>query len=435
MRVSPFLFTLFILLAHPPWRPRAVVAQVPPSGAVPRPLTDLPPPFPADTLRSGNAESATRLLAGHGFANVAVTVTDDRVVARFENARFRDERRAILEAARLLTSELPHQELVLVAGTRGIPLVAVRFAGASGATATNGKEPWGGTPHVSFDVSSLPPALLEAPRASSSFGRLELVVHPWLEAQFGQFDNPVRSRLGVAPELRVDVRRGLALSAQVLFTLHDELHPGESRVRPGVATLNHTVRLPRNAFLSATVGTFTRDRYGADLEGRVFSMDGRLAAGAVMGLTGAAHYDRDGWRLEPMEPPLALLDVAGRIARYDLTLQATAGRFLDGDHGVRLHVLRRFGELEIGWFVLSTDAGSNGGLTLRIPLLPSTHAATGAARLRVADAFPWEYRYHALERAGRRYDTGSRLEELGRRFDPAHLAKPPGITHPPSPPE
>jgi hypothetical protein len=249
------------------------------------------------------------------------------------------------------------------------------------------------------------------------------VVHPWLEAQFGDYDDPVQVRLGLAPELRVDVRRGLGLSAQVLFTLQDELRLGESPVRPGVATLNQTVRLPRNAFLSATVGTFTRDRYGADLEGRVFSADGRLAAGAVAGLTGAARYDRGGWRFETVDPPLALLDVAGRIARYDLVLQATAGRFLDGDRGVRLDVRRRFGELEIGGFGLRTEGGSNGGVTLRIPLPPRTHAATGPVRLRVADAFRWEYRYHGLERAGRRYDTGSRLEELGRRFDPAHLAK------------
>jgi hypothetical protein len=412
MRVSPFLLFILLLLGGRSWPPVHVIAQVLPPGGVSQPLTG------SDAPRTGAAERTTRLLAAHGFVNVAVWAAGDRVVATFENARYRDERRAILEAARLLSTEVPeHAELVLVAGIRGIPLVAARFV------APPGGEGRAGAPRISFDVSSLPPALSAAPRASSSFGRVALVVHPWLEAQFGDYDDPVRTRLGLAPELRMDVMRGLSASAQVLFTLRDELHSGESRVRPAVATLNQTVRLPRNAFLSATAGTFTRDRYGADLEGRIFSADGRLAVGAVAGLTGAARYDRGGWRFYRVDPPLALLDVAGRIARYDLVLQATAGRFLDGDRGVRLDVARRFGELEIGGFALRTEGGSNGGVTLRIPLPPRTHAATGPARLRVADAFRWEYRYHGLERAGRRYDTGSRLEELGRRFDPAHLAE------------
>jgi hypothetical protein len=421
VRISPFLLSLSLLFAAQLRGPLELIAQVPPPRGVTRPSTDSIALLAPDVLRFGSAERATRLLVAHGFANVAVRVMDDRVVASFENARYRDESRALREAARLLASVLPaDRDLVLVAGSRGIPLVTARFAALPGAT---GSEGWAETPQVSLDVSALPPTPLAAPRAGSSFGRVELVVHPWFEAQFGDYVDPVQARLGLASELRVDVRRGLGLSAQVLVTLRDELHLDESRVRPGVATLNQTVRLPRNAFLSATAGTFTRDRYGADLEGRVFTSNGHLALGAAVGVTGAAHYQRVGWWFEPMDPPLVLLDVTGRITRYDLSVQATAGRFVDGDRGVRLDVLRRFGELEIGWFALRTEGGSNGGVTLRIPLPPPTHAARGPIRVRMADAFGWEYRYHGLEGAGRRYDTGNRLEELGRRFDPGHLVK------------
>ena len=415
------LLLLFLFVRH------RASAQVPPPDSVPvAGSTSLPRP---DTLPSSPqvAASATRILAGHGFANVAVLVADGRVAATFENTRYRDERRALREAARLLAPLLrDHRELVLALESRGIPVAAARFAAPPGGAISSltGEEPAGAHPTVSLDVSALPPALHAAPRTDPTFGRLEVVVHPWIEAQLGDFDDPVQSRLGLAPELRVPLRRGMTLSAQLLFALQDELFPDQSAVRPGVATLNQTVRLARRVFLSATAGAFTRDRYGVDLEGRAFSADGRWAAGAQVGMTGAADYARDGWRFGPMDGPVALADVARRIARYDLTLQATAGWFLDGDGGVRLDVRRRFGELEVGWFALRTGGGSNGGVVLRVPLPPPAHAARGRVRLRVADAFRWEYRYRGLERAGRRHDTGSRLEELGRRFDPDRLAGP-----------
>ncbi|HEX2201814.1 MAG TPA: YjbH domain-containing protein [Longimicrobium sp.] len=362
---------------------------------------------------------ATRTLARAGFANVAAAVEGSRVVVTFDNARYRDERRALREAARLLAPELgAGQGLVLVPAFRGVPLLSARYDAA-------GEAAEGRPVEVSMEVAALPAALASAPRASVSFGRADVVVHPWFEARFGDVHDAVESRTGVAPELRVALRRGLGLSAQLLFTLDDELETGESRVRPALVTLNQTARLPRNVFVSATAGAFTPDRYGVDVEGRAYSADGRWSAGAELALTGGSSFAREGWRFAPMRAPTALADVAWRSARYDLTVRATAGAFLADQRGVRLDVLRQFGELEVGWFGFKGGEGANGGFTLRLPLPFTRHAMPGPVRLRAADAFPWQYRYVGLETSGRRFRTGASLEELGRRWNPDFLSKTP----------
>jgi hypothetical protein len=348
-----------------------------------------------------------------GFANVAAVVDGPRVVVTFENTRYRDERRALREAAGLLLPELGEgPELVLVPTNRAVPLAAVRYAGDHAAPAG-----------VSLDVSTLPPTLLAAPRASSSFGRIDVVVHPWFEAVFGNFDNPVASRTGVAPELRVALRPGLALTMQALLTLQDDLPTGESRVRPAVVALNQTVRLPREVFVSATAGTFIPDRYGLDVEARAYLRNGRWSVGAQTGLTGATSFASGGWSFAPMQDPTALADVAWRSARYDLLLRATAGVFLDDERGVRLDVVRQFGELEVGWFAVGSPEGGNGGMALRIPLLPARHAAPGPVRIRAADAFRWQYRYQGFVPSGRRYQTGNSLEDFHRRLNPDYVAR------------
>jgi Exopolysaccharide biosynthesis protein YbjH len=365
-----------------------------------------------DGVRAETAGRAIHLLAAHGFANVAALADGACLVVAYENARYRDNRRALREAAALLTPLLHRDaDLVLVPTYRGIPLVTAVYAGpktdpGASPSAPNQKR---ASPTVSLDVTTVPDNLFLEPRASSSFGRVDVVVHPWFQAVFGDFDNPVASRTGVAPELRIDLHRGLSVSAQVLLTLQDDLPTGESRVRPGRVTVNQLIRLPHDVFVSATAGIFNPDRYGADVEARAWFANGRLSAGVELGLTGAAIYDQDGWYRTPVRDRTALADVSWRVMPYDLLLRITGGAFLEDERGVRLDVSRRFGEVEIGWFLLTSEEGENGGVLLRLPLLPRTYGRPRPVRLRPAETYRWQYQYHGFVPAGWGYDTGNRL--------------------------
>ena len=366
---------------------------------------------PAESLRfrSSVERRITQLLASQGFSNVAAVVEGSRLIVTYENARYRDERRALSEAVGLLRPELSaDEELVLVPSTASVPLASIYLS-------LN-------TPlRASLDVSNLPASLAHAPRSNTSFGRVDVIVHPWFEAIFGDYDNPVASRTGVAPEIRVAIRRGLTLSAQALLTLQDDVPTGESTVRPAVVTINQLVRLPRNVLVSATAGTFTRDRYGVDVEARAFAANGIWSVGTELGRTGVIGYSRDGWWRSPMSATTALVDVAWRVPRYGVTIRSTAGAFLDDEKGVRLDMVRQFGEFEVGGFGMYSAHGTNGGVTLRIPVPPRQYSKLAHVRVRAAEAFRWQYQY-SLAPAGWRYHTGNGLEELGRRFSPFRLS-------------
>lgn len=359
--------------------------------------------------------AVTRMLVTRGYANVAAVVDGGRVFVTFENTRYRDLRRALHEvAAELLPIIGADGELVLVPSVDGVPLGSATYAAALGFAAMR-DEGWTDAdvpaPRTSLSLAGIPAALHAVPPSSRSYGRVDVVVHPWFEASFGDFDEPIRSRTGVAPEARIALRPGLRLSAQVLFTLQDDLPTGESRIRPGLVTLSQTLRLPRNVFVHATAGVFTPNRYGADVQARAYTPSGRWFAGAELGQTGQTSFARDGWRRSGMDDRTALVEAGWRDLRHGLRVTATAGAFLRDQRGVRLEVVRQFGEVDLGGFAMTSEQGTNGGAVLRIPLGVSRHPKPRALRLRAADAFRWEYRYYGFVPGGRRFRTGQFLDE------------------------
>lgn len=382
-----------------------------PQAVSPRAVCDAP-------LEPISEDAVTRALVGRGYANVAVIVECDRVFATFENTRYRDLRRALHEVtAELLPIINAERQLVLLPSIDGVPLGSATFAAApaaSGAGTTARAEAGVPAPRTSLSLAGIPEALHTAPPASSSYGRVDVVVHPWFEASFGDFDEPVRSRTGVAPEARIALRPGLRLSAQVLFTLQDDLPTGESRVRPGLVTLSQTLRLPRNVFVHATAGAFTPNRYGADVQARAYTPSGRWFAGAELGQTGQTSFARGGWRRSEMDDRTALVEGGWRDLRHGVRVTATAGAFLRDQRGVRLEVVRQFGEVDLGGFAMTSEQGTNGGAVLRIPLGVSRHPKPRALRLRAADAFRWEYRYYGFVPGGRRFRTASLGDEMTR---------------------
>jgi hypothetical protein len=62
----------------------------------------------------------------------------------------------------------------------------------------------------------------------------------------------------------------------------------------------------------------------------------------------------------------------GRIPDRELELIVAGGHFLTGDEGIRVDLLRRFGEVELGFFGVSTDKGDVGGFRFSVPLRPAT---------------------------------------------------------------
>lgn len=372
---------------------------------------------PAQPEDGGRVGRIRDLLTTAGFADVAAAVSEQVVVVTYANTRYRDPRRALRHVAERVMPELRTGErLVLIPTLAQVPLASATYRPPS----PDAPDAPLSADEVALDVPEAR-LLCGVPRSSTGRGRIDVVIEPWLEASFGNYDNPVATRSGVAPSLQTELLPGLMATVQARVTLQNDLVAGESLVRPGLVTLRRVQRLSGNVFVAATAGLFTGNRHGLDAEATAATNDGRWRLGGSVGRTGASRYRADGWRAERPDETTALLTASHRMPRYDLTIRGTAGMFLGDHRGVRLDIIRRFGEAEIGWFGATSAQGSNGGFSLRIPLLQSRYSTPAPIRVRLGDAFRWEYRYRSGVLGGRAYSATNNDDLEGRwiPFTPA----------------
>ncbi len=251
--------------------------------------------------------------------------------------------------------------------------------------------------------------------------KLDVFVHPQFNAQFGNYINTVESQINLAPAVSTTLWKGMFLSAQWIFPLQNELGYEGDFARPGLLTLNQTVRLPYNTFLSGTAGYFTQHRYGADLEVKKFWRNGRWAVGVNMGYTGFAAYLKGVWYWSDMDTWTGFLYGEYRFPKLDFTIKATCGKFIYRDKGLRLDAFRQFGEVTVGFFTIKTTRGRNGGFSISIPIFPPKRLSPSRIRISPALYFPWSYRYTGFADYGMQYATGSSVDEFIRGYHPDFL--------------
>lgn len=376
------------------------------------------------------AERIGRRLVDRGFEYVRVEPGADGLVVEFENRILRYDIAALQEAADIVFSMTGAPEsVVLVPRRRGIRLASVRIRrpidGTDPVTAADRVDALPSTKARNGDnpLSNLFPGGM-----NPSTYKLDIAIHPQLVAQFGSFSDAVRSQINLVPSASMNLWPGMQLYGELIMTVQNELEPADDSVRPGILAANQTLRLPGGVFVSATAGAFTRDRYGVDFEILGPVLDGRMDVLGRIGRTGYARYTDGEWRYASLDRWTSSAGVRYNLTRYDLSTTVRYGRYLADDTGWIVNVDRYFGEVRIGFFGISTDAGENAGFRIAIPLFMREHMRPRRIRLRAADRFDWTYRYRGLTDAGEMFDTGHSLDTFRgvwiAPFVPAMSARP-----------
>jgi len=375
----------------------------------------------ADTLKDNLIEK--------GFENVSVILEDRRVIVTYENRMYREEIRAVKEVMKLLMPQIKEKEsITLIPQNRKIPLVAITIPADEYLSFLNGKaanEKFASAIDVSLDVDSTWGKIQNTQKTNSSSYKFDIVVHPQFKAAFGRasgiYKQAVLSQINLAPEVNSTLWKGMSLSAQLIIPLHNEVDREGDYWRPGLLTINQTLRLPHNTFVSATMGYFTQHRYGTDLEIKKYLANGRWSIAADIGYTGSARCLKGICYYSNIDLLTGFFSVKYRFAPFDLSLSATYGKFLSRDKGWRFDILRQFGQVDIGFFVLKTETGHNGGFNFSIPIFPPKYLPTGRIRISPAKTFPWEYRYTAFSLGGIQYKTGNSLDEFMKKLNPDYM--------------
>jgi len=255
-----------------------------------------------------------------------------------------------------------------------------------------------------------------------SYRRIDLALRPLMTLQLGIADDPFETAFWVAPELTVSPARSLLLTLQARVELQDDLDDFNAPIEPTRNTLSWNSRLPGGVEVAASGGMFPENRYGIVAEaGRFLDHDGLIEARVGGDWSGFVKFlDAGTVSYSDISAWSGIGTLIGRLPGRDVEVSLAAGHFLSGDEGIRVDAMRRFGEVDLGFFGISTDAGDVAGFRFSVPL-PARHLSRPRTiRATTVPSFPFEYREDvaAIGQRVRAYDT---IDRFRRGLTPTYV--------------
>ena len=274
---------------------------------------------------------------------------------------------------------------------------------------------------IIFDIDPIWNDLMNEEEYNSSNTKFDITLRPTVAAQFGEFNDPVKWQLNLVPGITTGFWEGMNLNYEVIVPIHNQLSPLEDSVRTGLAVFNQIMRLPNSLFVSTSLGYFTKNRYGLDMEGKQYFLNGNINIGMNLGYTsylsfaGFNYYYSDKFDLTG--------SVSGefRIPEFDLSFNITAGKFLYGDKSIRFDLIKEFGEVNITFTLIKSTNGSfNGGFGIMVPIFPDQYCQPGLIRVRPDEYFSLNYmgKNNYSDLVGEQYDTGNSLSLFLKKLNP-----------------
>ncbi|MDZ7263772.1 MAG: YjbH domain-containing protein [candidate division KSB1 bacterium] len=253
--------------------------------------------------------------------------------------------------------------------------------------------------------------------AQSSLFHIDLMLSPGVKAQFARPDDPAQLQFNCLADLSVTIAPGLQLFGQWIGPLYNEFQRPETNSRVGALYLQQLVRLPARTFVTMSAGRFEFDRQGLSAQVKTFFWRERLSLAARGDYVSGQAINR----LLPLELPSHnklsyLFQVQYRFEPIHFMAQLTWGRYLLGDQGWRIDIVRLFHEIELGFMgVWNESLDFLTGMTVRLPLPMAKHPWPGAVRVRSPNYLSWNYRYLPCF-DGLILDTGEDFETIARQF-------------------
>lgn len=365
---------------------------------------------PADSTASpqaGRRPANPTPLLRLGLENVALADSGTRVMAAYENRRWRHSAEAFgrVQAALggLITGfeqryGLPAAALDLEAVTPparieiDLPPEAPSPAFATVRTLES-------QPRARFRVlypcdRAFPP-VPGGPPERPTWRSVDLTLGPLLDYELGRVFAPFLYRVQIQPMLRYTPWPGaMARLALVIPWLDrfeaDPLRPDVDRVRPGLMTLEQFVWLPRAGLLSLDGGYFGDNRYGASVGLARPLAGGRFLLDAQGDLTGFIAFGPGGTKYSSPSHWTGFGAFSWRPG-LDVSVRLRAARFLYGDDGFELEVRRSFGDADLAFFGQRIVRENVVGVRVVLPVPPLTRSAGGPVRVQPIERFALDY--------------------------------------------
>ncbi len=373
----------------------------------------------------------TEGLKAIGMENIRCAQTPGMTTVSFENNVYRSTYTGVGKAIDACLGSKTKGDLQLVVLENRIPRLCINLPDTLTEAYRNGEinltqvyQQMG----ITVDTDPAMKALKNAGQEEvPSAWKVDLVIYPDLFLENNTFDELYTYAINLNPAVEMALWKGGKMTAQVILPVATNLSGEMKRIRPGIIALSQDVRFRHNIFGKMTVGNFTNNRYGAQLEIKYRTDNGRWELGGTAGSTGFSAVTReDGWYMGRKQRINASLNASYYEPHLNLQFDLKAGRYIYGDYGVRGDCTRHFGEYAIGLYALCTDGEINGGFHFAIPLPGKKWSRKGFFRVKPADYFAWAYGMVAdgeyiEKRLGRSYSTRPDENRSSNFYQPDYI--------------
>ena len=315
--------------------------------------------------------NAVEELVEHGFENVRWTENEDECIYTIENNVYKAEGIGISKAIDIIQKHgLPTDKRCKVIVTHlEVPELSLTYhPNRNDSTETDDKAGW----QTSYEIGQSWDSIKKEKAKNSSRFKVDILVYPQLSFKNLIITQIYQVLFTLNPAVEVSLWPGMKFTGQLIVPVYNDGYGYlQDKVHPGFITLSQRFRLPFNIKGMATVGYFSADRYGADLQlfypfrDERFSLEGRIGSVAIGYWNGFnLHYDTEfstTWSL----------GANFYWPRYNTSFSLKGEKYLMGEKGVKFEMIRHFRYASVGFYAQKAkEANSNGGFRIQVLLPP-----------------------------------------------------------------
>lgn len=315
--------------------------------------------------------NAVEELVEHGFENVRWTENEDECIYTIENNVYKAEGVGISKAIDIIQKHgLPTDKRCKVIVTHlEVPELSLTYhPNRNDSTETDDKAGW----QTSYEIGQSWDSIKKEKAKNSSRFKVDILVYPQLSFKNLIITQIYQVLFTLNPAVEVSFWPGMKFTGQLIVPVYNDGYGYlQDKVHPGFITLSQRFRLPFNIKGMATVGYFSADRYGADLQlfypfrDERFSLEGRIGSVAIGYWNGFnLHYDTEfstTWSL----------GANFYWPRYNTSFSLKGEKYLMGEKGVKFEMIRHFRYASVGFYAQKAkEANSNGGFRIQVLLPP-----------------------------------------------------------------
>ena len=207
---------------------------------------------------------------------------------------------------------------------------------------------------------------------NSSLFKIDVLVYPEFSFKNVIITQIYQILFDLSPAIEISLWKGMKATAQVKIPVYNDGYGArEGKVHPGFLTLSQRFRLPYNVFGKFSVGYFSGNRYGADVDffrpfkDERFSLEGRI------GCTGTGSWQKFEYHYGTHQRVTCSLGGSFYWPKYNTQVSLKAEQYLLGEIGGRIDLIRHFRYCSIGFYAMKAQGAlKNGGFRFQVALPP-----------------------------------------------------------------